>query len=79
MSTMNPNGTRTWGYLSSLWSALKLNFAEWQRRALSRRLTRTAADIEANKVFWPVNERTCRMKFATSTAAGSGEQRALDF
>jgi hypothetical protein len=29
-----------------------LNFAEWQRRALSRRLTRTAADIEANKVFW---------------------------
>jgi hypothetical protein len=30
---------------------LKLNFAEWQRRALSRRLTRIAADIEANKVL----------------------------
>jgi hypothetical protein len=29
MSTMNPNGTRTWSYLSSLWSMLKLNFAEW--------------------------------------------------
>jgi hypothetical protein len=28
---------------------LKLNFAEWQNRALSRRLTRIAADIEANK------------------------------
>jgi hypothetical protein len=52
MSTMNPNGTRTWSYLSSLWSALKLNFAEWQRRTLSRRLTRTTADIEASKVFW---------------------------
>jgi hypothetical protein len=52
MSTMNPNGTRTWSYLSSLWSILKLNFAEWQRCSLSRRLTRTAADIEASKVFW---------------------------
>jgi hypothetical protein len=63
MSTMNPNGTTTWSYFSSLWSALKLNFAEWQKRAslqlnfaewqkraLSRRLTRIAADIEANNV-----------------------------
>jgi hypothetical protein len=47
MSTMNAHGTRTWSYFSSLWSALKLNFAEWQRRAVSRRLTRIAADIEA--------------------------------
>ena len=52
MSTMNLNRTRTWSYLSSLWSALKLNFAEWQQRAVSRRLERTAADIEASRVFW---------------------------
>jgi hypothetical protein len=51
MSTMNPNGTTTQNYFSSLWSALKLNFAEWQNRALSRRLTRIAADIEANNRF----------------------------
>ena len=50
MSTMNP--TRTWSYFSSLWSALKLTFAEWQCRALTRRLTRIAADIEASKAFW---------------------------
>jgi hypothetical protein len=50
MSTINPNDTTTWSYFSSLWSALKLNFAEWQNRALSRRLTRIAADIEANNV-----------------------------
>jgi hypothetical protein len=37
---------------ASLWSALKLNFAEWQQRAVSRRLERTAADIEASRVFW---------------------------
>jgi hypothetical protein len=37
---------------SSLWSALKLNFAEWQQRAVTRRLERTAADIEASRVFW---------------------------
>jgi hypothetical protein len=52
MSTTNLNGTRTWTYLSSLWSALKLNFAEWQSRAVSRRLERAAADIEASRVFW---------------------------
>ena len=52
MSTMNPSATRTRHYFSSLWSALKLNFAEWQYRALSRRLTRIAADIEASKWFW---------------------------
>ena len=50
MSTMNLNRTRTWSYFWSLWHALKLNFAEWQNRALSRRLTRIAADIEANNV-----------------------------
>jgi hypothetical protein len=50
MSTMNP--TRTWSYFSSLWGALKLTFAEWQCRALTRRLTRIAADIEASKAFW---------------------------
>jgi hypothetical protein len=48
MSTMSLNHTRTWSYFSSLWSALK----EWQRRAVSRRLERTAADIEASNVFW---------------------------
>jgi hypothetical protein len=52
MSTMNPNDTTTWSYFSSLWSALKLNFAEWQQRAVTRRLERTAADIEASRVFW---------------------------
>jgi hypothetical protein len=52
MSTTNLNGTRTWTYFSSLWSALKLNFAEWQSRAVSRRLERAAADIEASRVFW---------------------------
>jgi hypothetical protein len=52
MSTMNPSGTRTWSYFSSLWRGLKLNFAEWQFRALSRRLTRVAANIEASKAFW---------------------------
>jgi len=31
---------------------LKLNFTEWQRRVVSRRLIRIAADIEASKVFW---------------------------
>ncbi len=52
MSTMNLNRTRTRTYFSSLWSALKLTFAEWQRRAVVRRLERTAADIEASRVFW---------------------------
>jgi hypothetical protein len=52
MSTMNLNRTRTWSYFSSLWSALKLRYAEWQHRAVSRRLERTAADIEASRVFW---------------------------
>ena len=52
MSTMILNRTRTWSDFSWLWSALKLNFAEWQRRAVSRRLERTAADIEASKLFW---------------------------
>jgi hypothetical protein len=52
MSTMNAHGTRTSSYFSSLWSALTLNFAEWQRRTVSRRLTRIAADIEASKAFW---------------------------
>jgi hypothetical protein len=52
MSTIIANRTRRWSYFSSLWSALKLNFAQWQRRAVSRRLARTAADIEASKVFW---------------------------
>jgi hypothetical protein len=32
--------------------ALKHNFAEWQQRAVLRRLERTAADIEASRVFW---------------------------
>jgi hypothetical protein len=31
---------------------LKLELAEWQRRAVVRRLERTAADIEASKLFW---------------------------
>jgi hypothetical protein len=52
MSTMNLNRTKTWSYFSSLWSALKLNFAEWQQRVVLRRLERTAADIEASRVFW---------------------------
>jgi hypothetical protein len=52
MSIMILNRTRTWSDFSWLWSALKLNFAEWQRRAVSRRLQRTAADIEASKLFW---------------------------
>jgi hypothetical protein len=47
MSTVNPRTTTTRRYFSSLWSALKLNFAEWRRRALSRRQTRIWADIEA--------------------------------
>jgi hypothetical protein len=42
----------TWSYFSSLWSALKLELAEWQRRAVVRRLERIAADIEASKLFW---------------------------
>jgi hypothetical protein len=49
---MNLNRTRTWSCFSWLWSAFKLNFAEWQQRAVSRRLERTAADIEASRVFW---------------------------
>jgi hypothetical protein len=52
MSTMILNRTMTRSDFSWLWSALKLNFAEWQRRAVSRRLQRTAADIEASKLFW---------------------------
>jgi hypothetical protein len=52
MSTMNLNRTRTWSCFSWLWSAFKLNSAEWQQRAVSRRLERTAADIEASRVFW---------------------------
>ena len=52
MSTMDLNRTRTWIDFSSLWSALKLTFAEWQRRAVSRRLERIAADSEASNVFW---------------------------
>ena len=52
MSTMNPSATRTRRYFSSLWSALMLYFAECECRALSRRLTRIAADIEASKWFW---------------------------
>jgi len=52
MSTVNPNITTLRLYFSSLWSALKLNVAEWQCRALSRRVTRIAADIEAGKAFW---------------------------
>jgi hypothetical protein len=44
MSTVIP--TRAWTYLSSLRRALKLNFTQWQRRAVSRRLARAAADIE---------------------------------
>jgi hypothetical protein len=52
MSTMNLNRARTWSYFSSLWSALKLTFAEWQQRAVTCRLERTAADIEASRVFW---------------------------
>jgi hypothetical protein len=52
MSTMNLDRTRPWSYFSSLWSALKITFAEWQGRADVRRLERTAADIEASKLFW---------------------------
>ena len=52
MSTLNPSSTRAGRYFSSLWCALKFNFAEWRCRAVSRRLTRIAADIEASKVFW---------------------------
>jgi hypothetical protein len=51
MSTINPSFTRTGRYFSSLWSALKFNFAECQRRAVSRRLTRIAADIEVSTHF----------------------------
>ena len=51
MSTMILNRTRTWSDFSWLSSALKL-IAEWQRCAVSRRLQRTAADIEASKLFW---------------------------
>jgi hypothetical protein len=29
-------------------------FVVWQRRAVSRRLARTAADIEASNMFWPM-------------------------
>ena len=55
MSTMDLNRTTTWNDFSSLWSALKLNIAEWQRRAASRRLERIAADFEASKIFWSYN------------------------
>ena len=50
MSTTSLSPTRTWSYFSSLWSALKLNFTQWQHRAVSRRLARTAADIETFSV-----------------------------
>ena len=46
------NRRRTWSYFLSLWSALKLNFAEWQQRVVLRRLERTAADIEASRGVW---------------------------
>jgi hypothetical protein len=49
MSTISPSTTRTRRYFPSLWSALRLNFAKWRRRALSRRQTRISADIEASK------------------------------
>ena len=55
LSTINashPSVTTTWHYFSSLWSALKFNFAEWQCRAVSRRSTRIAADIEASTFRW---------------------------
>jgi hypothetical protein len=52
MSTMNPSSTRTGRYFSSLWSTLKFNFVEWRRRAVSRRQTRIAADMEAIKHLW---------------------------
>jgi hypothetical protein len=52
---MNLMRTRTtWSYLSSLWRVLKLNFARWQRHAVLRCLERTAADIEASNMFWPM-------------------------
>jgi hypothetical protein len=46
----NEHHESTWNYFSSLWSALKLNFTQWQHRAVSRRLARTAADIETFSV-----------------------------
>jgi hypothetical protein len=49
MSAMNLNRTRTWSYFSWLWSAFKLNFAEWQQRAVSRRFERTAAELLNSK------------------------------
>ena len=55
LSTINashPSVTTTWHYFSSLWSALKFNFSEWQCRAVSRRSTRIAADIEASTFRW---------------------------
>jgi hypothetical protein len=58
MSTMNLSHTRTWSDFSSLWSALKLAFAEWQRRAASRRLERT----EASNVFWRESFEIERLK-----------------